>query len=82
MISPSGSGVTLEDSLTLRYRNRREPPRLRPPHRYASTHSSSCMGWEKAITRYYRVGIAKKCGIGAILFKAMPTLLTWLSPLP
>ncbi|MEH1947051.1 MAG: hypothetical protein V7K77_08855 [Nostoc sp.] len=31
--APTGSGVTLLTSLTLRYRNRREPPRLRLPHR-------------------------------------------------
>ncbi|WP_442947450.1 universal stress protein [Nostoc sp.] len=35
--APTVSGVTLNDLLTLRYRNRREPPRLRPPHRFAST---------------------------------------------
>ncbi|MBN3950265.1 MAG: hypothetical protein HWQ38_28850 [Nostoc sp. NMS7] len=57
--APTGSGVTLvrpwrlplgEDSLTLRYRNRREPPsllasplgrRLRPPHSYPYTHKKT-----------------------------------------
>ncbi|MBN3896407.1 MAG: membrane protein insertion efficiency factor YidD [Nostoc sp. NOS(2021)] len=48
--APTGSGVTLLTSLTLRYRNRREPPsllvsplgrRLRLPHRYASTQTDN-----------------------------------------